>query len=165
MAIVHDRVPDPTTYPPLPDIFLDALPSIEWAFPACEVIILSLSLVLTSTLVFHKHRFVILRRFCAITGTVFLLRCMKKKKKTISVGCLSELIFCQGLTMFVTSLSVPGKHLVCDVRVGASLEEKLAHAWLLITNLALSINGVRTCGDYMFSGHTSMITLINYFIK
>ena len=66
--------------------------------------------------------------------------------------------------MFVTSLSVPGTHLKCDVRVGASLEEKLRYAWLLMGNLALSINGVRTCGDYMFSGHTSVVTMVNYFI-
>ncbi len=52
----------------------------------------------------------------------------------------------EGVTMFVTSLSVPGVHLKCDVKVGASLEEKLRYSWMLMSNLAMSINGVRTCG-------------------
>lgn len=75
MTIVHDRVPDPTLYPPLPDIFLDLINPVPWAFEVTEMIILFLGTVLFIVLLTHKHRMVILKRFCAITGTVFLLRC------------------------------------------------------------------------------------------
>jgi len=95
MVIVHDRVPDMKKYPPLPDIFLDNVPYIPWAFHMCELTGTVLCFVWLAVLVFHKHRFILLRRFFALSGTVFLLRC---------------------ITMIITSLSVPGTHLECTPR-------------------------------------------------
>lgn len=92
MVVVHERVPDMKRYPPLPDIFLDNVPHIPWAFHMCEITGTLLFLIWTCVLVVHKHRFVLLRRFFALSGTVFLLRCV---------------------TMLITSLSVPGTHLQC----------------------------------------------------
>lgn len=37
MTIVHSRVPDMGTYRPLPDIALDNIPHIPWAFQLSEV--------------------------------------------------------------------------------------------------------------------------------
>lgn len=126
MVIVHDRVPDMEKYPPLPDIFLDNVPYIPWAFDMCEITACVLGIIWLTILVFHKHRwvscqsrdielllreiivmkwffdddfsrFILLRRMFALFGSVFLLRC---------------------ITMLITSLSVPGRHLDCKARVG-----------------------------------------------
>jgi len=58
MAIVHDRVPDMKKYPPLPDIVLDNMPYIPWAFDMCELIGIVLSSIWFTVLFFHKHRYV-----------------------------------------------------------------------------------------------------------
>lgn len=56
MVIVHDRVPDMKKYPPLPDIFLDNVPHIPWAFDMCEVTGTVLFTIWLIVLLFHKHR-------------------------------------------------------------------------------------------------------------
>ncbi|EPY89444.1 sterile alpha motif domain containing 8 [Camelus ferus] len=111
MVIVHERVPDMQTYPPLPDIFLD--------------------------------RSILLRRLCSLMGTVFLLRCF---------------------TMFVTSLSVPGQHLQCTGKIYGSVWEKLHRAFAIWSGFGMTLTGVHTCGDYMFSGHTVVLTMLNFFV-
>jgi len=144
MTVVHDRVPNTSIYPPLPDLVLDNLPHIPWAFATAELMIILMGWILIGIFLFHRHRWIVFRRFTAIIGTVFLLRCV---------------------TMLVTSLAVPGTHLKCDVAVGATTDEKFAHAWKIFTHFGLSVSGVRTCGDYMVSGHTIALTLLNYFIN
>ena len=56
MAVVHDRVPDMKKYPPLPDIVLDNLPYIPWAFNMCEFIAVILTTLWCLILTFHKNR-------------------------------------------------------------------------------------------------------------
>ncbi|XP_058804031.1 ceramide phosphoethanolamine synthase [Phymastichus coffea] len=152
MVIVHDRVPDMKKYPPLPDIFLDNVPHIPWAFDMCEVTGTLLFAIWLLVLIFHKYRFILLRRFFALSGTVFLLRCV---------------------TMLITSLSVPGAHLQCHPRnlpttdstsFYNELYNKIEMAYVIWRGAGMSIQGVRTCGDYMFSGHTVALTMLNFFI-
>ncbi|XP_067125369.1 sphingomyelin synthase-related protein 1 isoform X2 [Centruroides vittatus] len=143
MVIVHDRVPDMQTYPPLPDIFLDNVPLIPWAFAICEFTGVMLFIIWCCILIFHKHRFVLLRRMFSLFGSVFLLRC---------------------ITMLITSLSVPGRHLECKARPSSNWWEKIQTAFLIWQGGGMYIKGVRTCGDYMFSGHTVALTLFNFFI-
>lgn len=151
MVIVHDRVPDMKKYPPLPDIFLDNVPHIPWAFDMCEVTGTLMFTIWLIVLLFHKHRFILMRRFFSLTGTIFLLRCV---------------------TMLITSLSVPGAHLQCRPRNNIlqgttpfeNLTVKLSQAYIIWRGAGMSIQGVRTCGDYMFSGHTVALTTLNFFI-
>ena len=58
MVIVHDRVPDMDRYPPLPDMVLDNLPYIPWAFEMCEATAIILMFAMGMVLFFHKHRLV-----------------------------------------------------------------------------------------------------------
>ncbi|XP_053684231.1 ceramide phosphoethanolamine synthase-like [Sabethes cyaneus] len=154
MVVVHERVPDMKKYPPLPDIFLDNVPHIPWAFQMCEVTGTLLFCIWACVLTIHKHRTVLLRRFFALAGTVFLLRCV---------------------TMLITSLSVPGTHLECtphdhkfddssSVKITEMIYLRISRAYTIWSGLGMSIQGVRTCGDYMFSGHTVALTLLNFFI-
>ncbi|XP_041485963.1 sphingomyelin synthase-related protein 1-like [Lytechinus variegatus] len=143
LTVVHDRVPDMEKYPPLPDIVLDSIPLIPWAFQACELCGIILAVLCFLVLFLHKHRYLAMRRLFAIAGTVFLLRCV---------------------TMFVTSLSVPGIHLQCSAKVYGTVWDKLSRAVEICLGLGMSLTGVHTCGDYMFSGHTTCITLANFFI-
>uniref|UniRef100_A0A8B9GSY4 Zgc:162183 n=1 Tax=Astyanax mexicanus TaxID=7994 RepID=A0A8B9GSY4_ASTMX len=142
MVLVHEKVPDIHTYPPLPDIFLDRS-VIPWAFAMAEACAVILGCILLLTLLLHKHRCILFRRLCSLMGTVFLLRCV---------------------TMFVTSLSVPGRHLQCSGKVYGDIWVKLRRAVEIWAGLGMSLTGVHTCGDYMFSGHTIVLTMLNFFI-
>ncbi|XP_069741351.1 sphingomyelin synthase-related protein 1 isoform X3 [Narcine bancroftii] len=191
MVIVHERVPDMQTYPPLPDIFLDSVPRIPWAFAMAEVCGVVLSTIWLLLLLLHKHRTaevglrclaslycefglsftqapndesirafspdrhlsdsrrispwpsILLRRMCSLMGTVFLLRCV---------------------TMFVTSLSVPGHHLQCSGKLYGDMWAKLQRALAIWSGFGMTLTGVHTCGDYMFSGHTVVLTMLNFFV-
>lgn len=145
MVLAHERLPDSSKYPPLPDILLDNLPYIPWAFEAAELVGMLLAAIWCVVLICHRHRFILLRRYCSLIGTVFLLR---------------------SITMFITSLSVPGHHLSaeCQPFVFDSFRERASRALDIWLGLGLTLKGVRTCGDYMFSGHTTVITMLNFFI-
>ncbi|CAF0882705.1 unnamed protein product [Rotaria sp. Silwood1] len=143
MVVVHNRVPNVQKYPPLPDLFLDNIPHISWAFAVSEFLIVVMGTTFLLILMFHKYWIIILRRFFALGGTIFFLR---------------------SITMLVTSLSVPGPHLEC-IPAQYGTTQEIFSRWLQIFIFqGLSIHGIRSCGDYMFSGHTVMLTLLNHCI-
>ena len=41
---------------------------------------------------------------------------------------------------------------------------KLHRAIAIWSGFGMSLTGVHTCGDYMFSGHTVVITMLNFFV-
>lgn len=143
---VHERLPVTSKYPPLPDIFLDNLPHISWGFIAAEVVIIVLFMIWLTILFLHKYRWILLRRFFVLMGTIFLLR---------------------SITMSITSLSVPGVHLTdqCSPYIIKNYTERFKRALEIWIGCGLYITGLRTCGDYLFSGHTTCLTLLNFFIS
>lgn len=196
MVVVHERVPDSKRYPPLPDIFLDNVPHIGWAFWACEVTGALLFAVWVCVLVFHKHRWA---GWCCFDLKKFLTF------KICSQNNFAEKIFCHGWNClpaalfhnadYVAQCSGNPLAMSCfglqiwwrgEVRLRNSiklwltfyfkmllfsslgliemLSKRVSRAYTIWSGLGMSIQGVRTCGDYMFSGHTVALTLLNFFI-
>ena len=143
LVTAHERVPLTANYPPLPDIILDNVPRVPWAFAASEYLILFMFIILVLIAAVHRARITMATRFLAISATVFLLRCV---------------------TMTATSLSVPGDHLHCPPLLLNSFQEKIDRALTIAMGLGSTIFGVETCGDYMFSGHCVALTLLGCFI-
>ncbi|KAI1708245.1 phosphatidylcholine:ceramide cholinephosphotransferase 1 [Ditylenchus destructor] len=114
MVYVDGRIPD--GYPPLPDLFLDNIPPVPYAFEICEFIAVAMTLCWTA---------------------------------------------------IITSMSVPAHHLICDRNIKGSTNflDLLQQSFQIWFRVGLTIfGGKRTCGDYMFSGHTATITLLNHLI-
>ena len=149
MVCSAERAPERAKFPPLPDIVLDSLPYMPWAFEFSEYCVFLEIILVCFILAFHRYRQIILRRGLSIAGSLFLLR---------------------SLTMFVTSLSVPNKHTECAIMQDSypdgiiSFQARVKVAVKIGMGFGLTTMGVQTCGDYMFSGHTAVLTLLNHII-
>lgn len=145
ITIVHERVPDKSVNPPLPDKFFDYVDRVPWAFTVTEVnglILVGLWLVQWLCL---KHRAIIGRRCFFLIGTLYMYRC---------------------ITMYITTLPVPGKHMVCAPKLYNDSTGKIWRILRLISGGGLSLTGSHMmCGDFLYSGHTVMCTLSYLFIK
>ncbi|XP_070544343.1 sphingomyelin synthase-related protein 1-like [Ptychodera flava] len=142
-SIVHDRLPDPEKYPPLPDIILDNVPLSPLAGTASEVILVILGATLVIVSVLHKHRMIIIRRFLCMVGTLYLLR---------------------DVTIGVTSLPECGQGIPCTHEHEYTVQERLKLAFMTFVKLGLTSTGGRLCGAYIFSGHAMMMTNMAFFI-
>lgn len=145
ISVVHERVPEKEHTPPLPDKFFDLFNRVEWAFSICEIngmLLVGLWLLQWTLL---KYRSIIGRRFFFIVGTLYLYRCV---------------------TMYITTLPVPGMHFKCSPKLFGDWEAQIRRIMKMIAGGGLSITGSHTmCGDYLYSGHTVMLTLTYLFIK
>ncbi|XP_076365605.1 phosphatidylcholine:ceramide cholinephosphotransferase 2-like isoform X2 [Tachypleus tridentatus] len=135
LSIVHERMPERTKFPPLPDIFFDLFLPAEWALDVSEGIIV-VAVWSTLFIVFiHRNRFIILRRVFLIMGLLYFMR---------------------SITMFVTQVPVASTTYYCSPKANkTSTGLILGRVLYMLGGFGLSINGRHTfCGDYIYSGHT-----------
>lgn len=145
ISVVHERVPPKEHTPPLPDKFFDLFDRREWAFSICEIIGMMLVLLWLIQWLLLKHRSIIGRRFFFIVGTLYMYRCV---------------------TMYITTLPVPGMHFKCSPKLLGDWEAQMRRVMKMIAGGGLSITGSHTmCGDYLYSGHTVMLTITYLFIN
>ncbi|XP_037909504.1 phosphatidylcholine:ceramide cholinephosphotransferase 1-like isoform X3 [Hermetia illucens] len=140
LSLVHERLPDREVYHPLPDIVLDNITPQEWALNVSEVLIMIVVNSCILLIIFHKHRFIVMRR-------VFLI--------------MAVLYFMRSITMYVTVLPVSSTTYYCSPKANSTTPLVIAkRVFQLISGFGLSINGKHTyCGDSIYSGHTVMLVL------
>ncbi|XP_062334234.1 phosphatidylcholine:ceramide cholinephosphotransferase 2 [Osmerus eperlanus] len=145
ITVVHERVPAKESSPPLPDKFFDYVDRVKWAFTVTEVNGMVLVGIWGVQLLFHRYRAIAGRRFLFLIGTLYLYRCV---------------------TMYITTLPVPGMHMTCAPKLHGDSQAKMQRVLQLISGGGLSITGSHLmCGDFLYSGHTVMLTLTYLFIK
>ncbi|KFM03694.1 Phosphatidylcholine:ceramide cholinephosphotransferase 2 [Aptenodytes forsteri] len=145
ITVVHERVPPKELSPPLPDKFFDYIDRVKWAFSVSEINGMILVGLWIFQWLFLRYKSIVGRRFFFIIGTLYLYRC---------------------ITMYVTTLPVPGMHFQCAPKLNGDSQAKVQRILRLISGGGLSITGSHIlCGDFLFSGHTVVLTLIYLFIK
>ncbi|XP_076145603.1 phosphatidylcholine:ceramide cholinephosphotransferase 2-like [Alosa pseudoharengus] len=143
ITMVHERVP--SQMPPLPDKFFDLIPRMPGAFHVTEINGMLLVGLFLMQWLFLKHRAIIIRRFFFLQGTLYLYRCV---------------------TMYLTVLPPPGSHLNCAPKLYGDAQGKVYRMLKMVSGGGLSITGSHImCGDYLYSGHTVMLTLTFLFIR
>ncbi|CAF0882723.1 unnamed protein product [Rotaria sp. Silwood1] len=144
ITIVDERLPNPKNFPPLPDLILDNIKQISWAFSITEKLILIEMTTLIIVIILHRHRMIIVRRLFTITAALYFLR---------------------SLTMVLTSLPVATKITDCEPKQLVNFDARLKKATMIFLGQGLSSFGVKTCGDYLYSGHTCTLVLATHFIN
>lgn len=148
LVLTHERLPDRNRFGPLPDVVLDNLAPFDWALDLSEyIIVLSLNAVFMIVL-FHKHRFIVLRRLFLIMAILYLYR---------------------AITMYITVLPIASRTYFCAPQTGdLTIWEVVKRVFTLMSGFGLSINGKHVyCGDFIYSGHTvslvmSYLTIAEY---
>lgn len=139
IIVAQERMPDKKKYRPLPDVMLDSISYVPWAYKVTEGVILAGFITYFIILVFHKYRFIILRRMFVIAASIFLFR---------------------SICVVVTSLPMPQEHFNCEKLVFKNGWERFSRALEIYSGMGMKVSGLKTCGDYMFSGHTVTITTL-----
>ncbi|KAL0281036.1 UNVERIFIED_CONTAM: hypothetical protein PYX00_002152 [Menopon gallinae] len=146
LSIVHERVPnldvnERNVSKPLPDVFLDNVPTNDtWALNTSEILIMISVNSCIVVVFFHKHRFIVARRVFLLMGLLYMMRCV---------------------TMYITVLPVASYTYKCSPRAkNPDALMYLKRTWQLLTGFGLAINGKHTyCGDFIYSGHTLILVM------
>jgi len=143
LALTHERVPD---IDPLPDIVLDNVQYQQWGLDASEILIMVSTITAVLVVLLHAHRWIILRRIWLLLGLLYYYR---------------------AITMYVTVLPKADTTYTCVPKQNTTTAYVIAERVLkIISGGGLSINGKHVyCGDYIFSGHTMVLTMGYYAIR
>ena len=145
LALTHEFVPSAA---PLPDLVLDNITYQPWALDVSEILLMISLVTAVIVVVFHKHRFVLVRRIWFLLGLLYFYR---------------------SLTIFVTVLPKSDAGYECSEKAGRGNITALLILNRVVTILSgggLSINGKHVyCGDYIFSGHTVIFVMAYLCIK
>jgi shingomyelin synthase len=143
LALTHEYVPEVS---PLPDLVLDRVQYQSWGLDASEITIMICTLLAFLVSLFHKHRFIVLRRIFLLVGIHYYYR---------------------AVTMFVTVLPNPNEHYKCAPKSENITALIIFQRVLkLLSGMGLSINGKHIyCGDYIYSGHTMTLIMTYLVIK
>ncbi|XP_057241686.1 phosphatidylcholine:ceramide cholinephosphotransferase 1 [Malurus melanocephalus] len=194
ISVVHERVPPKEVQPPLPDAFFDRFDRVQWAFSICEIngmILVGLWFVQWLLLKYNSECCLLNRREISPEHQ---LQEVQSIKTLLSRFQPSSCWKCAGKSCgFIYLLIDPvgqsrkGEELkgqvaggsccwelwcltVCCALLSPQLfgdwESHLRRIMKLIAGGGLSITGSHNmCGDYLYSGHTVILTLTYLFIK
>ncbi|CAG5005953.1 unnamed protein product [Parnassius apollo] len=124
LSLVHERLPDRNTTPPLTDIVLDNVTARDWGLAVSEYLIMISTTVAMLVVIFHKHRFIVARRMFVIIGLLYLYR---------------------SVTMFVTVVPVSSTTYYCSPKSNTTTPLLvIRRMFYLISGFGLSINGKHT---------------------
>ena len=120
LQFTHDRMNERATTEPLRDIAFDiSKKRMAWAFEFTEYVTVGYALLFFILVFFHPAKFVMLRRFGFIIGTLYLYR---------------------SILMWSTNLPIPGTHLDCAPQ-SSNFREKFTRAGKLYLGGGLSMSG------------------------
>lgn len=93
LAYIHEKVPETA---PLPDVFFSYTPYLPWALEASEYAMLTAFAGLVVLGLFHRHRWILLRR----------------------VACIASILyFGRSISMFVTQVPVADAKFYCSPKM------------------------------------------------
>ncbi|PAV91703.1 hypothetical protein WR25_23162 isoform G [Diploscapter pachys] len=136
LSYVHEKLPDD---PPLPDIVFDHTPYFPLGLDICEYLMMVSFASVLLLMLFHRHRWIMLRRLTFIGSLLYLMRCV---------------------TMLSTQVPKADKNWHCAPKYGenATFWNVVWRGIEIVTGVGLNVQGRKTlCGDYIYSGHTIVL--------